>query len=116
MSSPILPTRGPLAPLNSMPSPNDAPADVDVFKAEFAAVDRMLASDAPDGEPPSEVLEQIAATGRISRRLHESGHELRFIEGSGGRVMVELQDCEGKTVRTMKIAEALELAAGKPLS
>jgi hypothetical protein len=65
--------------------------------------------------PPPEVLDQIAAAGRICRQLGESGRELRFSEGQEGRVTVELADREGNTVKSMLISEALEIAAGKPL-
>ncbi|MGA9875590.1 MAG: hypothetical protein WBQ21_07265 [Solirubrobacteraceae bacterium] len=115
MSSPITPIQGPPGPSDPMPAAGSIPADAHAFKAELAAGDRALASDAVLGGPPPEVMDQIAAAGRISRQLGESGHELRFSEGSGGRVTVELADREGNTVRTMKIAEALEIAAGKPL-
>jgi hypothetical protein len=93
----------------------DIHTDANVFELELGAGDLALAGDPPAGDPPPEVMDQIAAAGRISRQLHESGHELRFSDDPGGRVTVELRDREGNAVRTMKIAEALEIAAGKPL-
>jgi hypothetical protein len=65
--------------------------------------------------PPHDVLDQIEAAGRISRRLRESGQEMRFSLEEGGRVKIELHDREGKTVRSLLAAEALDIAAGKPL-
>jgi|HubBroStandDraft_3_1064219.scaffolds.fasta_scaffold02259_5 hypothetical protein len=115
MSSPITPIQGQFGPTGSTTPARDVDVDADAFKLELAAGGRMFAADMPAGEPPAEVMDQIAAAGRISRQLHESGHELRFSDGSGGRITVELLDCEGNAVRTMKIAEALEIAAGKPL-
>jgi hypothetical protein len=81
---------------------------------ELNASDRLLASQDGSGPPPPEVLDQVAVAGRISRQMRESGHELRFSDGEGRRVTVELVDREGKTVKSMLISEALEIAAGGP--
>jgi hypothetical protein len=115
MTSPIMPVQGGLqGPSNSISAARDVPGDAAVFKAELAASDRGLVGDSAWGSPPPEVLDQIETAGRISRQMRESGHELRFSEGPGGRVTIELADREGKTVRTMLAAEALEISAGKP--
>jgi hypothetical protein len=106
-----------------MPFTRGAAGDPVAFESELAASDRVLSgnadsaveSHADGGAPPAEVLDQIAVAGRISRQLSESGHELRFSEGRGGRVTVELTDREGNTVKSMSVSEALEIAAGKPL-
>ncbi|HTC60647.1 MAG TPA: hypothetical protein VK691_11085 [Solirubrobacteraceae bacterium] len=97
-----------------MPSISDA-GDPASFQSDLSAADRLLASQHGSGTPPPEVLDQVAAAGRISREMRESGHELRFSEGQGGRVTVELSDRKGKTVKNMSISEALEIAAGKPV-
>ncbi|MFZ2114694.1 MAG: hypothetical protein WAU77_13310 [Solirubrobacteraceae bacterium] len=89
--------------------------DPAAFQSELSASDRLLASQDGSGTPPPEVLDQVAAAGRISREMRESGHELRFSEGQGGRVTVKLSDRKGKTVKSISIAEALEIAAGKPV-
>jgi hypothetical protein len=117
MTSPILPFSGPPTAAGSSyrASSTDA-GDSSPFDSEFSAADRLLASQNGSGAPPPEVLDQVAAAGRISREMRESGHELRFSAGQGGRVAVELSDHEGKTVKSMLISEALELATGKPLS
>ena len=116
MTSPILPFSGPSLPAGSHPMSfmRDA-GDPAAFQPELSASDRLLASENGSGTPPTEVLDQVAAAGRISREMRESGHELRFSKGQGGRVTVELADREGKTVKSMLISEALEIAAGKPV-
>jgi hypothetical protein len=108
MTSPILPFSGPPTAAGSSyrASSTDA-GDSSPFDSEFSAADRLLASQNGSGAPPPEVLDQVAAAGRISREMRESGHELRFSAGQGGRVAVELSDHEGKTVKSMLISEAL---------
>jgi hypothetical protein len=117
MTSPILPFSGPSSSAgSSYPASFTSDAeDTAAFQSDLSASDRLLASQHGSGTPPPEVLDQVAAAGRISREMRESGHELRFSEGQGGRVTVELSDREGKTVKSMLISEALEIAAGKPL-
>ncbi len=117
MTSSILPFNGlcSLAGLSyPMPFTDDA-GDPAAFQSDVSASDRLLASQDGSGTPPPEVLDQVAAAGRISREMRESGHELRFSKGQGGRVTVELEDRESKTVKSMLISEALEIAAGKPV-
>lgn len=112
MSSPIMPAEGALAPAgqkDQTPFTASMQATADSFGSELGACLRALESDLSAGPPP-EVLDQIEAAGRISRRLDESGHAVRFSEGSGGRIAVELHDREGHVVRSMSISEALELA------
>jgi hypothetical protein len=117
MTSSILPFNGPRPsaglsyPVSFMSDTGDPVAP----QSELSASDRLLASEDGSGTPPPEVLDQVAAAGRISREMRESGHELRFSNGQGGRVTVELSDREGKTVKSMLISEALEIAAGKPV-
>ena len=117
MTSSILPFNGPRShaglpyPMSFM---NDA-GDPVAPRSDLSTADRLLASQDGSGTPPPEVLDQVAAAGRISREMRESGHELRFSNGKEGRVTVELEDREGKTVKSMSISEALEVAAGKPV-
>lgn len=115
MSSPIVPLQGPTGPPDLTSSARNVHAEMDLFESQLAAAAQALGIEAGDAGPPPKVLDEMAAAGRISRQLSESGHELRFLDGSQGRVTVELADSEGNTVRTMKIAEALQIAAGKPL-
>jgi len=117
MTSSILPFSGPrsstgLSHPTSFTSDADDPA---AFQSDLSTGDRLLASQDGSGTPPPEVLDQVAAASRISREMRENGHELRFSKGQGGRVTVELADREGKTVKSMLISEALEIAAGKPV-
>ncbi|MFZ1924895.1 MAG: hypothetical protein WAU42_02010 [Solirubrobacteraceae bacterium] len=117
MTSSILPFNGPCSLAGSsysMPFTGDA-GDTAAFQSDVSASDRLLASQDGSGTPPPEVLDQVAAAGRISREMRESGHELRFSKGQGGRVTVEFEDRESKTVKSMLISEALEIAAGKPV-
>lgn len=112
MSSPIMPAEGPLAPAGEKdltPYPASMQGTADSFGSELGACLRALEADARSGPPP-EVLDQIEVAGRISRRLDEIGHTVRFSEVSGGRIAVELHDREGHAVRSMSISEALELA------
>jgi hypothetical protein len=118
MTSPIVPFGGaPIPPGSSLsPSPmGDLPTDTAAFRAELSVSERLLAGEPVAGSPPPEVLDEIAAAGRISRELRETGHEVRFSEGVEGRVEVELADCEGNKVKSMSVSEALQVAAGKPL-
>ena len=117
MTSSILPFHGPSSlagfsyPMSLMRDTGDPVAP----QSDLSTADRLLASQDGSGSPPPEVLDQVAAAGRISREMRESGHELRFSGGQEGRVTVELADREGKTVKSMLISEALEIAAGKPV-
>jgi hypothetical protein len=119
MSSPIMPFNGLPAP-TGLPRPmtqaGDPAADPGAFQTELAASRQALGEESLAAGPPHEVLDQIEAAGRISRQLRESGHEMRFSVEQGGRVKIELQDREGKTVRSLLATEALDIAAGKPLS
>lgn len=115
MSSPITPVQGPLGLSNPMSIPEDLLLDMAAFASELMEGDYALDCELALGGPPPEVLDQMAEAGRISRQLRECGHELRFSTEQGEPVTVELQDREGKTVRRMLVAEALEIAAGKPL-
>ena len=117
MTSSILPFSGPCssAGLSYPMSPMRDTGNAAAFPSELSASDRLLASEDGSGTPPPEVLDEVAAAGRISREMRESGHELRFSNGPEGRVTVELADREGKTVKSMLISEALEIAAGKPV-
>jgi hypothetical protein len=117
MTSSILPFSGPRLPAGlsyPMSFMSDA-EDPAVFESDLSPSDRLLASQDGSGTPPPEVLDQVAAAGRISREMRENGRELRFSKGQEGRVTVELSDREGKTLKSMLISEALEIAAGKPV-
>ena len=67
------------------------------------------------GGPPPDVLEQIALAGGVEERLRESGRQLRFFPaGRGESTAIEIHDPE-RGVRSLSVAEAVEIAAGNPL-
>jgi hypothetical protein len=116
MSSPILPIESPLGPPR-VTSPAAGAEDIGAFVSELTASETTLALAASRGGPPPEVLDQIAAAGRVDERLREGGHRLRFTPAQPGeRTRIELCDREGNAVRTLSTAEALEMAAGKPFA
>jgi hypothetical protein len=97
--------------------------DVGAFIDQLAAgVSALTIASSPEGEaspsgPPPEVLDQIAAAGKIGEQLREVGHELRFFAPTdGGRVRIEIHDRDGNVLGTVSPAAALELAAGSPLN
>lgn len=115
MSSPILPTRGPRAhPSQPLSPPSGAARPADF--ASVMAADPGGHIDVSRGTPPADVLEQVEAAGKVNDQLRESGMELRFSgDGEGARTTIELVDRSGRTIRTLTVAEALEIAAGKPV-
>jgi hypothetical protein len=116
MTSSILPFSGPRSSAGlSYPMSFMSDEDPAGSQSDLSESDRLLASQHGSGTPPPEVLDQVAAAGRISREMRESGHELRFSKNQEGRVTVELSDRKDKTVKSMSISEALEVAAGKPV-
>jgi hypothetical protein len=69
----------------------------------------------PAGTPPAEALFAMRVAGEIARRLHQSGHDLRFTASpSPRRVEVLLCDVDG-VVSRMTASRALEIATGSPL-
>jgi hypothetical protein len=117
MSSPILP----ITDLTGRPI--DTPLSASNAEGIGVIVSALNAREYPPtliasrGGPPPELLEQIAVAGAIEEQLRESGHQLRFsLAASGERTSIELIDRDGNATRSLSAAEALELAAGKPLS
>jgi hypothetical protein len=116
MSSPILPINGPSEVSTAAPSSNAGTVDISAFVSELARNDTTLGLVASRGAPPPELLEQIAAAGAIDERLRAGGQQLRFSRATPGeRTRVEIRDRDGNAVRTLSIAEAVEIAAGRPL-
>lgn len=116
MSSPILPIQAHFGLSGPIESAKDADADVEAFVSELSASDRALTIAADRGGPPAEVLDQIAAAGRIGEQLRENGTHLRFTStGRGQRVAIELLDTKNNTVSKLSIADTLKIAAGRPL-
>jgi hypothetical protein len=116
MSSPILPINGPSELSRAAQSPDAGSAELSAFVSELAAGETAFALVAGRGSPPPELLEQIAAAGVIDERLRADGQQLRFSRAADGeRTRVEIRDCDGNAVRTLSIAEAVEIAVGRPL-
>jgi hypothetical protein len=88
---------------------------IGAFASELAAGETTLALTASRGGPPPEVRHEIANAARIEEQLRDSGRQLRFEPAADGRTLIEVRDLDGNTVRTLSTAEALEIAAGKPL-
>jgi len=123
MSSPTQPIAGPIGP-SSSPAPPAAVLDDDdiAFLSELVATEHEVAAGKPPkivasrATPPPEVLEQMAGADEVNERLRRSGRRLRFLPaGDGGPVTIELRDGDGALVRTLTVAEALDIAMGKPL-
>jgi hypothetical protein len=66
--------------------------------------------------PPPDVLEQVAQAAVVHDELRAGGHELAFLGGSPGEpVSVEVRDTHGNALESLSIADAFDVAAGKPL-
>ena len=115
MSSPLLPiTDVPGRPTDT-PSATSSAEDIGALVSALSAGEPSPRLVVSRGGPPPELLEQIAAAGRIEEQLREDGHQLRFSTAVGQRIKIELIDRDGNAMRSLSAAEALELAAGKPL-
>jgi len=109
MSSPILPTPGPTAAPARPAAAGATPALS--FQAE---IDAAVSPNPFPASPPPEVLDQIAAAGRVHQQLHSDERALHFSREDGsGRVAIELRDRAGHTLRRLSAAEALDIAAGR---
>jgi hypothetical protein len=76
-------------------------------------VDRVELSGAIPDAPPPEVLEQMSIAAQVAQELHDSGRRLRFTpDGETGRVVVSVEDLDGKVLRTIPTTEALGIATG----
>jgi hypothetical protein len=62
------------------------------------------------------VLDQMARAEQINSRLREQGYELSFaLSLDGCQLEIELRDSAGRLLRMISPAEAVEIAAGKPV-
>ena len=116
MGSPILPTEGPLgSPMQASPTSTVAGGGAS-FPSALQASRNALAGEANPGTLPPELLEEIAAAARTNEQLSASGRHVHFVQDEqSGRVTVELWGHEGNMLRTLSIAETLNLAVGKSL-
>lgn len=66
--------------------------------------------------PPAEVLDQMTQAAHRYAELSSQGRELRFVrDESSGRPAIEVRDRSGNLLKRLSPAEALDVAAGKPL-
>ncbi len=115
MSSPIIPIEG-LSDVPILTLPADVSAErIGVLAPALAEGETMLALIARTDGPPPELLEQIAAAAMIEEQLREGGRQLRFLATEDGLTRIEIHDRDGNLLGTLSTAQALEVAAGKPL-
>ncbi len=96
-----------------MSSPSAPPTDPSA--TEGAPDDRgePRAIDLTHGGPPAELLDQMAQADEINTRLRRSGREIAFALSSDGcSLRIELRDEAGRVIRTLSLAEAIDLAEG----
>ena len=116
MSSPILPITDFSGCPTDTPHVPAGAEDIGAIVSALSAEEYPLALIASRGGPPPELLEQIAIAGAREEQLRESGRRLRFsLDVDGERTRIELVDRDGNAMRRLSTAEALEVAAGKPL-
>ncbi len=66
--------------------------------------------------PPPEVLDEISAAADRAWQLWNENRELHFSkESTSGRVVIEVRDRGGNTIRTISPSHALSVLAGAPL-
>jgi len=66
--------------------------------------------------PPPDVLEQMYDAAQVADKLRAQERELHFHPTDAGQVIVQVRDLNGNVIRTIAPSEALEVAAGKPLT
>ncbi len=75
-----------------------------------------VALDTLPASPPQQVLDEMASAARTYDSLRAAGRELHFAhDGQSGRMTIEVRDAGGQVLRTLSPAQALDVAAGKPL-
>lgn len=115
MSTPIPPTQGTTA-IGSAQGANGGARRGGATVA-MAPSNRPAASlDTFPSSPPREVLDEMANAARVHHALRAHGRELHFAhDGQSGRMTIEVRDAAGRVLRAISPAEALDVAAGKPL-
>jgi hypothetical protein len=119
MSSPINPTQGVTGA--EAPSRTSAAAEVAASSAvrgvvggtRPASVDSSVSLEAVPATPPQEVLEQMAEAGQRYEALSAQGQELHFTRDADGNVAtLEVRGAGGEVLKSLSLAEAVDLAAG----
>jgi hypothetical protein len=109
MSSPVTPIEAQLG--SATPSPEHG--DAGRFLSRLGSSgENEISIKAIDREPPAEVLEQVAAAAELHTEMLQEGREVRFLDDPRGKpVRIELHD-RSDLLRTLTVAEAMELLAG----
>lgn len=66
--------------------------------------------------PPAEVLDQVGAAADRAHALWSENRELHFSkDAASGRVVIEVRDRAGNTIRTIPPSQALDVLSGAEL-
>jgi hypothetical protein len=117
MSTPIQPTQG-TNPTGPVPGSRSATGTQRTGGASFALPSggAAVALDTLPASPPQQVLDEMASAASTYDSLRAAGRELHFAhDGQSGRMTIEVRDPGGQVLRTLSPAQALDVAAGKPL-
>ena len=115
---------GPLPPIQSGAPARRAVqnprADFSVSLGRAAAPAPARDADAAElsipASPPVEVLDEIGAAADRAHQLWTENRELHFSKDStSGRLVIEVRDRAGHTIRTIPPSEALDVLAGAAL-
>jgi len=94
--------------------PNARPAGPSKPGAEFSLPSQAPVSAIPPS-PPADVLDEMYTAAKVADKLRAQERELHFEPSGDGRVVIQVRDLDGKVIRTVPPAQALEIAAGAPL-
>lgn len=99
-----------------MSSPSAPPTDQSASGGAPDSRGRPRLIDLTHGGPPPELLDQMARADEINLRLRRIGLQIAFAMSSDGRsLQIELRDGAGCVLRTLSLAEAIDLAEGGEL-
>jgi hypothetical protein len=111
-----MPLKGPEGSHSITASAPAVKSEGGTFASELEASERAGTVEVQRSAPPLEVLDQMAAAARVHDQMQQEGRELRFsVDGSVAGVAIELHDAETDTTTALTSAQALDIAAGKPL-
>ncbi len=96
-----------------MSSPSAPPTDQSATAGAPDSRGEPRLIDLTHGGPPAELLDQMARADEINMRLRRIGLQIAFAMSSDGRsLQIELRDRAGYVLRTLSLAEAIDLAEG----
>jgi len=88
-------------------------AEFSVALARAAAAGGDAAERSIPATPPIEVLDEIGAAADRAHQLWSQNRELHFRrDASSGRLVIEVRDRGGNTIRTLSPSEALDVLEG----